>query len=557
MTACFRHLVLALLALCVPWVAPPLAAAQALPGVAGNGSAAARPVADAYGRDSPRELADGLIDALQAQDYDRAGNYFDLARLKASTRASYGADAARRLQSALDAGGSLLPPIALSNDASGKIDDGLPPDEERIGTLPSTGRTTVPLIAVSTTDAGSTIWRISPQSLAALSAASAAVERDTLRDKLPPFLTGTDIAGAPLSDWIILLVTAAVFYVVIRLLFTGALWLVGRIKPDHANSRAWRLIHAASSPLSVWLTMVLFLQTTRSAHVAIVARQIVSRFAGAIALLALAWFLWRLVDVVADLFAGRMERTQRFRARSILGFARRAVKIALIIIAVISTLGAFGIDVTTGIAALGLGGLAIALGAQKTVENIVGSISVIADEPVRIGDFCRVGDVVGTVEDIGIRSTRIRTNERTRVTIPNGNFSSLQIENYTLRDRYLFSPTLNIVANLDADGIDRVLAAVREALTADFLFEGARATFSGIGRSSYDIDIFAWIDVPDFTRSLFLREKLLLDIMRRVEAAGGGFAFPTTSIHLDTADGLRPLFERDTGAARDAEHGPA
>jgi MscS family membrane protein len=550
MPALLRSVLLSLFALLL--AASPLALAQALPGSGGNSAAAAKPAADPYGRDSPRGLANGLIDALAAQDYDRAANYFDLDRVKASSRARYGADAAKRLQSALDAGGSLVPSFALSTDPLGKIDDGLPANQERIGTLPSTAHDPTPLIALSTTADGKTLWRISPQTLAALSTTSAVAEHDTLRDRLPPFLTDTDFAGAPLSDWLVLLVTAVVFYLVIRLIFTVALWLVRRVKPDHENSRAWRLIHAASSPLSLWLTMVLFLQATRSAHVAIVARQIVSRFAGAIALLALAWFLWRLVDVIADLFASRMERTQRFRARSILIFARRAVKIALIVIAVISTLDAFGINVTTGIAALGLGGLAIALGAQKTVENIVGSISVIADEPVRIGDFCRVGDVVGTVEDIGIRSTRIRTNERTRVTIPNGNFSSLQIENYTLRDRYLFNPTLNIVADIDADGIERVLAAVRDALTADFLFEGARATFAGIGKSSYDIDIFAWINVPDFTQSLFLRERLLLDIMRRVEAAGGGFAFPTTSVHLDSAEALKPLFARSPEVLRAA-----
>jgi MscS family membrane protein len=237
-----------------------------------------------------------------------------------------------------------------------------------------------------------------------------------------------------------------------------------------------------------------------------------------------------------------MERSGRLRARAVLTFARRAVKIALAVVAGIAVLDSFGIDVTTGIAALGLGGLAIALGAQKTVENIVGSVSVIADEPVRVGDFCRVGDVTGTVEDIGIRSTRIRTNERTRVTIPNGNFASMQIENYTLRDRFLFNPVLNIAADLDADGMERVIAAVREALAAaDCLFEGARATFTDVGKSSFDIAVFGWIDVPDFTQSLYLREKLLLDIMRRVAAAGGSFAFPTTSVHLDSATALAPL----------------
>ena len=535
--ALLRLLVAAWLCLALP----PLAAAQSLPGLKpANASAPAAPRADdPFGRDTPRGLANGLIAALAAQDYERAANYFDLAHVRASTRASYGAAAAKHLQDALDAGGSLLPNIALSDDPAGKDDDGLPPDQERLGALPTSHGGTVPLTATAGTGPNGPVWRISATSLAALADLPAAPERDSLRDRLPSVLTDTMLWGAPLSDWLILLVTAAVFYALVRLVFTLALWLIGRWKPDHENSRAWRLIHAASSPVSLWLAQVLFLQATRSAHIAIVARQIVGRFVGAGLLLALAWFAWRLIDVIADFWGARMARTERHRARSILIFARRTGKIVLFVLAGIWTLDALGINVTTGIAALGLGGLAIALGAQKTVENIVGSVSVIADEPVRVGDFCRVGDVVGTVEDIGIRSTRIRTNERTRVTIPNGNFAALQIENYSLRDRYLFRPTLKLAADTDADGVERALAAIRAVLAeADCLYPDPRATLVNLGDWSIDVELFGWIDVPDFAQSLYLREKLLLELMRRVAAAGVAFALPTRTVQVAAAPGV-------------------
>lgn len=529
----------ALVALCLltlALAATPLRA-QTLPGTA-PANVAAPAASDPYGRETPRGLADGLIDAIAGRDYTRAAKFFDLSAIPAGRREEVGAGYARQLQAALDQGGSLVPFIQLSNDPAGRLDDDLAPDEERIGRLPALGDAgeDTPLIARASTDGDVRVWRISPASIAALPATTveAAAEQDSLRSRLPAVLTETVVFGAPLSDWLILLVMAVVYYALVRLIFAAALAIAGRRYEDRSASRVWRLLHAASAPLSLYLALLLFLISTRSLHVAIVARQLVSRFAGAVAVVALAWFLWRLIDVVVDIVAIRMDRGQRRRAKSILVFARRGVKLLLLGFGLIAALGALGIDVTTGIAALGLGGLALALGAQKTVENIVGSISVIADEPIRVGDFCRVGDVTGTVEDIGIRSTRIRTNERTRVTIPNGAFSSLQIENFSLRDRYLFNPKLNLARDLNADGVERVLEAVRGVLKdADFLFEGARVTFTGFGENSFVLEVFGWIDVPDFDRSLYLQEKLYLDIMRKVAEAGGSLAVPTAAVRID------------------------
>src|SRR5690606_4171885 len=117
-------------------------------------------------------------------------------------------------------------------------------------------------------------------------------------------------------------------------------------------------------------------------------------------------------------------------------FLRRAAKVAIVVFGTIVVLDTLGFDVTTGLAALGIGGIALALGAQKTVENFVGSVTLIADQPIRVGDFCTVSGVTGTVEQIGMRSTRIRTLCRTGVSIPNGEFSSSKIENYAHRDRF-------------------------------------------------------------------------------------------------------------------------
>jgi MscS family membrane protein len=509
--------------------------AQASTSAPANLSAASAPK-DVYGRGSPRGLAAGLISALAAEDYERASEYLDLTRVPPHRRATEGVDYARRLQAALDAGGSLMQPVQLSNQASGRIDDQLPVDQERVGSLPGTqGAGEMPLIATSTKgQAGSAIWLLSAASLATLPQASVSDAGSALRNVFPRFFRNTDVGGAPLADWLILIAGALLVYFVVRLVVALILRVIGGMRRLKEPDLLWRLLHTAPTPFSLWLSMLLFLGTTRTLEVAFVARQFVGRVAGAVAFLAFCWLLWRMTDVGADLVAMRLEHSQRLRARSIIIFVRRALKLLLIVFAAVQGLKILGVDVTTGIAALGLGGLAIALGAQKTVENVVGSASVVIDEPVRVGDFCKVGDVSGTVEDIGIRSTRIRTNDRTRVTIPNSSFASQPIENFASRDRFLFAPTLRLAYGLDAGGIERVLAGVRSALAeADYLFEGARANFKGFGDSSLDIEVFGWIDKSNFDEVVPLQEKLLLDIMRQVEQAGASFAVPARSVRID------------------------
>src|SRR5207237_651308 len=143
----------------------------------------------------------------------------------------------------------------------------------------------------------------------------------------------------------------------------------------------------------------------------------------AVAIVAVTWLLLRFLDVVAMRFERRLEVQRHMRAVATVPLGRRALKVFVALIAFIAALQNFGFNVTGLLAGLGVGGLAVALAAQKTVENLFGSVSLVADQPVRVGDVCRFGETVGTVEDIGLRSTRVRTLDRTLVTIPNAQFS--------------------------------------------------------------------------------------------------------------------------------------
>lgn len=480
---------------------------------------------DPFARETPRGTVTGLLNALASQNYARAAEFFDLdsERDGADDR---GAELARLLQAALDSGGSLLPFGALSNETEGNTDDSLPPDQERVGLI-ETGGAPI-LLSQSEGPDGVPIWQISDETIELL--VSRAPDADELAS--PQEGGGILLAGAPLEDWALLVGIAAGSFFLFWLISAGILALMRAVAPNREESAIYRLAFAALPPISLFLAVLGFQIWASSIEASIVARQILLRYIGIVAWIALAWFSLRLVDAIARVMIARMERRERRQAASIVTLIRRAVKLLLLAVAFVAILDTFGFDVTTGIAALGIGGIALALGAQKTIENLVGSISVVADKPVQVGDFCRVGDVVGTVEDVGIRSTRIRTLERTVVTIPNGDFSSREIENYAKRDRFLFNPTIGVEYGISAAKLREGVEIIEQVLLDHTLVENDGARFAHFGTSSLDIEVWSYIIVSDYAESRLIRQELLLAIFERLEAAGLAIAFPTRTVHL-------------------------
>ncbi|RDE04996.1 mechanosensitive ion channel family protein [Sphingomonas aracearum] len=498
--------------------APSLAQAQIA-----NTAAPAAPT-DPFGRETPRTAVTALLRALAEQDYERAGNYFEL---PARTPASQGPELARRLQALLDKNGTLRPFGALSSEATGNLNDDLAPDREEVGTIPI-GTTDQPVLLSRGTGADEVpIWRVAPETARQLLAKNVAV---AAREAAPAADEAT-IAGAGLKDWAILLGLALVSFGGLWAFAALALLLTRRLVADHGTNGVYRFLHAALPPVSLLLAVLIFYAWAGRLPVSIVARQAALRYTGVIAVVAFVWFALRLVDAISDLAIARMRRSERRQVISVVMLLRRTAKLLLIAFSVVGVLDTFGIDVTTGIAALGIGGIALALGAQKTVENLVGSVTVIADRPAQVGDFVKVGDVVGTVEDVGIRSTRIRTNERTVVTIPNGDFSARQIENFATRDRFLFNPTIGVEYSLTGaklrQAVDIVAGILRDHPK---IAEGGRARLAKFGENSLDIEVFSYIDTPNFDESVVIREELLFAIFEQLEAAEIGIAFPTRTL---------------------------
>jgi len=263
---------------------------------------------------------------------------------------------------------------------------------------------------------------------------------------------------------------------------------------------------------------------------------------GGAATVAVFWALWRSVDVWSEFLQGRAWAVGNPSARSLISVGRNLGKAFVALAGVVATLAAFGFPVATVLAGLGLGGVALAFGAQKTIENLFGSVSLAADQPFRVGDTVRIEDFVGTVEHIGMRSTQIRTLDRTLISIPNGKLADMRIEEFASRDRIRLALTLGLVYRTTEEQIRRILAGVEAVLRRHppTWPETVVVKFLGFGASSLDIEVMAWCDSGDFEVFRDYRQEVLLAFMKVVEEAGSSFALPIRTVHLVGAPPISP-----------------
>jgi MscS family membrane protein len=194
----------------------------------------------------------------------------------------------------------------------------------------------------------------------------------------------------------------------------------------------------------------------------------------------------------------------------------------------------FGIPLAPLLAGLGIGGLAFALAIRPTLENVIGGLTLFADGPMRVGEFCRLGNDSGTIEEIGLRTTKVRRLDDTLVTIPNAELAQIRINNVTRRRRFLFNPRLGLRFETTAAQLKRIEDDVLEMLRAHpkVLDEGARIRFASFGDYALNLDVFAYVDETRLADYAMVQEDLNLRIMEIVQRAGTGFAFPSQTNYL-------------------------
>jgi MscS family membrane protein len=421
----------------------------------------------------------------------------------------------------------------ISADAEGSRFDVLSPDRELVGTIDNRSGTVdvyVDRVARGRTPA---IWLFSGETLDAIPALYDDVRAQQRETALPRFLTRTGMGGLRTLDWIVLLIGVPLFFVATgmlnRLLAPVARPLWRRLGAhDPAALRNLLPVPARLLLLAVtgrWLVSWLPLS--------LLVRQFWSVAAGVIVIVSVAWLLILMNGAIEELIRRRISSTGGATI-SLLRVVRRAADALFIFVGFIVLLSHFGINPTPALAGLGVGGLAVALAAQKTLENVIAGASLIFDQAVRVGDFLRMGTIEGTVDHIGLRSTRIRTLDRTVVSVPNGQIANVSLETLSERDKYWFHHEVRLRYDTRAEQLHAVLEGIRALLYAHPAIEQAsvRVRFVRLGPFSFDIDVFAYVFARDWSHFLEIQEVLLFGITVAIERPGAGLALPAQTLYL-------------------------
>ena len=485
-------------------------------------------------RDTPRASMLGYLEASRDAEYRLAAQYLDLRPVPVNRREQRGPKLARELKVVLDR--TLWVDVdALSDAPEGHRDDDLPARRERVGEVP-TESGPVPILLERVGDE----WLISGSTVSRIPALYAELGYGPLEEYIPAPLLEIHFLELELWQWIGLILALVVAYALASGLALGAARAFAPLLARTETEIDDQLLKAATSPLTATLAITLFYPAARALSLSVPAQRFVGGLCKGLVVVTIAWLAMRLIDLGTEVVHRRMVAAGNVAGTSLLPIGRKLAKVFLLALAILSLLDNLEYDVTGLIAGLGIGGLAVALAAQKTFQNFFGSMELVADRPVAVGDFCRFGDKVGTVEDIGLRSVRIRTLDRTLVTVPNSEFASLQLENFAARDRIRFYTVLGLRYETTAEQLRFVLVELKKLLVAHPKVhpDPARVRFIGFGAYSLDLEIYAYVDTPDWAEFLAVREDLLLRIMEIVESTGSGFAFPSQTLYLGGDDGL-------------------
>ncbi len=473
---------------------------------------------DPLERESPQSSVYAFLQACQGHDYDKAAKYLDLRKLPSDQRLKDGPALAQQLQQILDRDAQ-FDVANLSQDLEGS--------RERVDSFTVNGQTLDLELERTKLRSGIYVWLFSADSVERIPEIVRLTSDSPVEKHLPDPLVSWKIADTPawrvIGLFLLALALAALSRLLSRFVLLCSEPLLKRILPKVNRSVLAEFV----GPLAMLLAVVLFrvgmvwLEPSPKLHLYLTRALTVMFFAA---------LFWLSVAVV-DLSAGRLRFALREKHQgfySVLPLASRITKLIILALMIVAVLSSWGYNTTTILAGLGVGGIAIALAAQKTIENLFGGVSIISDRPVSVGDYCKFGDKEGTVEDIGLRSTRVRAPDRTLVTVPNGQFSSMTIENISARDKMLFHFTLNLHRDTTPDQVRILLIAIKKILTENPKLEAGAAPvhLANVGKESLDLEMSAYVltrNGDEFTQT---QQDLYLQILDAVEAAGTKVAPP-------------------------------
>jgi MscS family membrane protein len=495
----------------------------------GAASASSRTSTDPLGRDTPYGTVFGFLQAAQSGNNSIAAQYL---QISPAHRQIEGETDAAHLKIVMDNAyaGNLK---NVSPQPEGAPQEGVPFGRQKLGTISSGDvETDLELVRVTDPNAGK-IWLISSDTLAKLPELYDQVEARQVETRLPAWVVRHQLAGMPLWQWLALFLmiplAAAAGWLALVVLQVPLRWWGRRY--GEVDLAHWRSV---SGP--AWLLVGTFIHRILASYLGmpLLHRHYYFQITTVAVIIGANWILWRVIRWFLRRVRNRALARGHGGTGSLMLLGERLIKALVFVMAVFSTLGVLGFNLTTALAGVGIGTLAIGFGAQQTIANLFGGVSVLGDEVIRVGDVCKFGDRTGTVEDIGLRSTRVRTEERTLLAIPNGTVATINVENLSRRDKILFKTVLGLHLDTSPDHLRYVLAEVRRVLSDHPKIETStvRVRLVELGSSSLNLELLSYVLTQDFNEFAEVREDLLLRIMNFVEDSGTTLASPSQTLYL-------------------------
>ena len=485
----------------------------------------AAPPPDPLGRETPRGTVLGFIAAARDGKLEVAAQY-----MEPVPRGESATDLAAQLYTILN--GRLPPRIdTLSDKPDGSRLNPLALDREIVGTIKTANGDQSIVLQRATQKNGLRIWLFARDTLAWVPEVYNEVHLRSIDRYLPTALTYR-VGRIRLFQWLMLFGILPLVYRLLGALNGVIRWVLARLGRAPASSSGQARSYIVG-PIRLLLMAAVIYQFVPTIDLPLAERGLWTLVVATLVLIGVIGLMLRAVDFGA-VYLQERSRSQYNESRALLRLLRGVAKGLVIAVGFVVALRYFGLDPTTALAGLGIGGIAVALAAQKTLENVIGGFSIVFDKAIRVGDALKIGQTVGTVDYVGLRSTRIRTLDRTMITLPNGQVATAEIETLSARDKFWFRHIVGLTYGTTVAQMREVSAAFETLLTRHPNVEPAtvRVRFFRMGAYSLDVELHAYVVAADWDRFLAIQQELLLRVMEIVAAAGTEFAFPSQTLHL-------------------------
>jgi MscS family membrane protein len=488
---------------------------------------------DEFDRGVPRGTVKGFLAAAGAGDYEKAAHYLDLRKLRGKAAKTTGPKLAQQLSIVLDRT-LWIDPDEVSSDPKGEAEDGLRAHHDSLGRIETPEETVDVLLKHGPRDDGVLIWKFSKKTVAKIPSLYRYHGYSPMEERLSEVFPDIVFLGWQSWQWVALVVFMVAAYIVAIILTWGA----GAFVRRRGTEMSRRVASFITGPTRIllWWMLIVWLSFPIIGLSATLRK---AEKAGTLYIIITVWFACRLVDLIIKWMTERFIKSGQESSTVLLRPLRTALKIVIIIVAAVAWLDSVGFHVTTLLAGLGVGGLAVALACQDTLKNLIGSVMILLDKPYRVGQRIVVKGHDGVVEEIGLRSTKLRLLTGHQTTIPNDEMAKADIENIGRRPHIRRLANIAIPNNTPLEKIERAVRIIEEILDNH---EGMapefppRVYFNEFRRDALNIMVLYWYHPADYWAFLDLNQRVNRQILQEFEREGIKLALPSTATFLSQGD---------------------